>query len=251
MDRSPILIVELMVLASVATISGCVTRDPYPDYWPALTEVPKSACPNISGRYRNEALHTGQCYGTDYKAQWNCDVRLNWALGEPALAADEQWVEIRQPDPDQIVIVTSTETRVLRRSTGDFDCDDEGVLVSERASIFSEQSASKGVNAYMTTAELLVASGGVNTLKLHFRRAADGSLVAKLSESSDGLVLAIPFHMSALHYLRWGVWMAESTAADSDATRGSDPVRDDAPTTASPPESPPADSPRLPVKLLR
>ena len=61
---------------------------------------------------------------------------------------------------------------------------------------------------------LLVASGGVSSLKLHFRHAADGSLVARLSESSSGLMLAIPFHVSSLHYLRWGVWTDEATGLE-------------------------------------
>jgi hypothetical protein len=239
MARHVIRAVEFTLLASIATLGGCVTRDPYPDYWPALTEVPKSACPDISGRYRNEAVHTGRCQDTGQKAQWDCDVRLNWALGEPDVAADEQWVEIRQSVPDQIVIVTATETRVLQRSAGDFDCDDEGVVVSEHASIFSEQNESKGVNAYMTTAELLVATGGINTLKLHFRRAADGSLVAKLTESTNALVLAIPAHMSTLHYLRWGVWTEESTAAHAAATRDGEPRPANAPETAPAAETPP------------
>ena len=239
MARPVTTIVKLTIVASITNLAGCVTRDPYPDYWPALMTVPKSACPDISGRYRNEALHTGQCYGTDYKARWDCDVRLNWALGEPGVAADEQWVEIRQPAPDQIVIVTSTETRVLRRSSGDFDCDDEGVVVSEHASTFSERNQSKGVNAYLTAGNMLIATGGVNTLKLHFRRAADGSLVAKLTESTNALVLAIPAHMSALHYLRWGLWTQESTAAGGGAIRGDEPRPADAPTTAPSVDSPP------------
>lgn len=227
MARPVTTIVKLAILTSITTLAGCVTRDPYPDYWPALTAVPKSECPDISGHYRNEALHTGRCNGTDYKAQWDCNVRLDWALGEPIVSLYEPWIEIRQPDPDQIVIVTARETRMLRRSAGDFDCDDEGVVVSEHASIFSKTNESKGVNASLTATELLVASGGIASLSLHFRRAADGSLVAKLSESSNGLLLAIPFHMSALHYLRWGVWTDEPDANTTTPTPGGetpDPV---------------------------
>jgi hypothetical protein len=192
-----------------------------------MTTVPGSACADITGRYRNEAIQTGECYAGDtaYKAQWDCDLRLNWALGEPVTAAHEEWVEIRQPDADQIVIVTSGETRALRRSAGDFDCDDEGIEVSQHASTFSKKDESQAVNATTTAMELLVASGGVNSLSLHFRRAADGSLVAKLSENSSGLILAIPYHLSSLHYLRWATW--------SDEADGSE-----APATAAPPPSP-------------
>jgi hypothetical protein len=146
--------------------------------------------------------------------QGDVGLRLDWALGEPIIAADEQWVEIRQPEPDQIVIVTATEKRVLRRSVGDFDCADDGIVVSEHASVFSEQGQSTGANATLTAMELLVASGGVSSLTLHFRRAADGSLVARLSEISSGLMLAIPFHVSSLHYLRWGVWTDEATGIE-------------------------------------
>lgn len=235
MNRPVTTTVALAILASVAGIAGCVTRDAYPDYWPALTKVLKSACPDISGRYRNEAIQTGKCLvgSRTYKAQWDCDLRLNWALGEPVIAADEQWVEIRQPEPDQIVIVTSTETRVLRRSAGDFDCDEDGIVMSEHASTFSEQGQSKGANATLTAMELLVASGGVNSLTLSFRRAADGSLVAKVSESSNGLMLAIPFHMSSLHYLRWGAWADEPRAIVTEAEPGSE-----APEAAEPTEPP-------------
>lgn len=198
-----------MVIGTACAIAGCVTRDPYPDYWPAMVAVPGSACADIAGRYRNEAIHTGECYAgnTAYEAQWGCDLRLNWALGEPAIAATGQWVEIRQPDPDRIEVVTATGTRVLRRSAGDFDCDEQGIQVSKHASVFAEEDQSTASDATLTAMELLIASGGVNTLTLHFRRAADGSLVAKLSESSSGLMLAIPFHMSALHYLRWATWV--------------------------------------------
>jgi hypothetical protein len=217
--RSITCTVALAILGSFSLIAGCVTRDAYPDYWPALPEVPKSGCADISGRYRNEAIQTGNCFaGTGaYKASWDCDLRLNWALGEPVIAADEHWVEIRQPEPDQIVIVTATEARVLRRSAGDFDCDEDGIVVSEYASIFSKQDQSTGTNATMTAMELLVASGGVSRLGLHFRRAADGSLVAKLWETSSGLLLAIPFHVSSLHYLRWATWADEATGIEAPA----------------------------------
>jgi hypothetical protein len=222
-----------VVLGTACGLAGCVSRDPYPDYWPALTTAPKSSCADIAGRYRNEAIHTGRCYAGDsaYKAEWTCDVRLTWALGEPAIASDEQSVEIRQPDADRIEIVTSGATRVLRRSAGDFDCDDEGIEFSQHASTFSKQDESKAANATLTAMELLFASGGVNSLSLHFSRAADGSLVAKLSESSSGLVLAIPYHRSSRHYLRWAAWTDEAGVGEAAAA--------EAPAAEPPAEGPP------------
>lgn len=203
-----------MVIGAACALAGCISRDPYPDYWPALVAGSGSACADIAGRYRNEAIQTGECYTSTsdrrYEAQWDCDLRLSWALGQPAIAAYEPWVEIRQPDPDRIEVVTTTETRVLRRSAGDFDCDDQGIQVSKHASVFAEEGQSTAADATLTAMEMLIASGGVNSLTLDFRRAADGSLVAKLSESSSGLILAIPFHRSALHYLRWAIWVDET-----------------------------------------
>jgi hypothetical protein len=211
---------ELIVIGTACALAGCVTRDPYPDYWPAMVAVPASACTDIAGRYRNEAIQTGECYAGDtaYKAEWDCDLRLNWALGEPAVATTEQWVEIRQPDPDRIEVVTNAEVRVLRRSAGDFDCDARGIVVSQHASAASEEGESKAANAYMTSMLAMLATGGVQTLSLHFRKAADGSLVAELVESMSGLTLAIPTHRSERHYLRWATWV--------DATPPTVPVED-------------------------
>jgi hypothetical protein len=222
----------LGVLAAAFSLPGCVSRDPYPDYWPALTAAPKSVCADIAGRYRTEAIQTGQqCHADPYKAQWDCDLRLSWALGQPAIAADESWVEILQPDSDRIEVVTATETRVLRRSAGDFDCDEQGIEVSQYAGALSKTADSKGSNAYMGTMSLLVATGGVNSLTLHFRRAADGSLVARLSESTTGLVFAIPFHRSEAHYLRWAKWSDEAPGREAPAA--------EAPAAEPPPEGPP------------
>jgi len=217
------------VLALAVSLSGCVSRDPYPDYWPALTAAPKSACADIAGRYRNEAIHTGQCDADPYKAQWDCDLRLSWALGHPAIAADESWVEILQPDSDRIEVVTATETRVLRRSAGDFDCDEQGIEVSQYAGALSKTADSKGWNAYMGTTSLLLATGGVNSLTLRFRHAADGSLVARLSESATGLVLAIPFHRSEAHYLRWAKWSDEAPGREAATAPAAEPTPEDPP----------------------
>ena len=41
------------------------------------------------------------------------------------------------------MIVTSGETRVIKQSAGDFDCDDEGVTVSQHASTFSKEDESE------------------------------------------------------------------------------------------------------------
>lgn len=216
----------LPVLVALAGLGGCVTRDPYPDYWPPLAAGSDPGCPDLAGRYHVEAIETGTCYAGDYrayKAEWRCQFELDWALGVDGLAASEGWIELHQPETGQLVVTSTAGTRVLRRSAGEFRCEDGALEIVEHASALSEQGASKAYNAYLgTTVALFTASGGVNSLSRRFRRAADGSLVAELYESSSGLILLVPFHTSERHYLRWATW--EAPAPDGGDRR--DPAAD-------------------------
>lgn len=199
-----------LVLAAVVGLDGCVTRDPYPDYWPALAAVPTSGCPDLAGRYHIEAVESGTCYAGEsraYKAEWRCQFDLDWALGVDGVARADGWIELSQPDVDQLVVATGSGTRVLRSSAGEFRCEKGGLEISEHASALSEEGQGKLTNAMTGTGvALMSASGGVNMLSRRFRRAADGSLVAELYESSTGLILLVPYHRSERHYLRWATW---------------------------------------------
>ncbi len=199
-----------LVLAAAVGLDGCVTKDPYPDYWPALAVAPASGCPVLAGRYHVEAVETGTCYAGEsraYKADWRCQLELDWALGVDGIAPSDGWIELSQPEADQLVVTTKYGTRVLRSSAGEFRCE-KGVLeIVEHASALSDEGESKATNTLMgTSVALAYASGGVNTLSRRFRRAADGSLVAELYESSTGLILLVPYHRSERHYLRWATW---------------------------------------------
>ena len=199
-----------LMLAALLALGGCVTQDPYPDYWPPLAVASDPGCPDLAGRYHVEAIETGTCYaGGDpgYKAEWRCRLELDWALGVDGVARSDGWIELSQPEADQLVVTTDEGRRVLRRSADDFRCERGGLEVVEHASALSEQGESKAYNAYLgTTVALFTASGGVNSLSRRFRRAADGSLVAELYESSTGLILLVPYHTSERHYLRWATW---------------------------------------------
>lgn len=202
--------------ALVTVLGGCVTVDPYPSYWPPLEPLAGSACPDVSGRYRAEAIYTRRCQQysqAEYKADWHCEIALDWALRVPEIDRSATWIELRQPDPDRIVVVTPSRESVLLRSRGDFDCDDRGIEVSEHASAMAEKDQSTGADVYQATTMAIVATGGISSLTRHFRRASDGSLVAELQQSSNGLLLAIPYHLRDLRYLRWAVW-TETSAAD-------------------------------------
>jgi hypothetical protein len=215
-----------LLLAAVAGLDGCVTQDPYPDYWPALAAVPASDCPDLAGRYYVEAVESGTCYageGRAYKADWRCQLELDWAIGVDGVARSDGWIELSQPDAGQLVVTTESGTRVLRSSAGEFRCE-QGVLeISEHASALSEEGQGKATNAMMGTGvALMSASGGVNTLSRRFRRAADGSLVAELYESSTGLMLLVPFHISERHYLRWPAWEEPAPAVGEPGTGQAD-----------------------------
>lgn len=203
-----------LVLVAAVGLDGCVTRDPYPDYWPALAAAPASGCPVLAGRYHVEAVETGTCYAGEsraYKADWRCQLELDWALGVDGIARSDGWIELSQPEADQLVVTTESVTRVLRSSAGEFRCE-KGILeIVEHASAFSEEGSGKAANATMGTMGLLVGSGGVNSLSRRFSRAADGSLVAELHESSTALILLVPLHRSERHYLRWATWVEPTT----------------------------------------
>ena len=144
----------LPVLVAFAGLGGCVTRDPYPDYWPPLAVASDPGCPDLAGRYHVEAVETGTCYGGGdraYKADWRCQFELDWALGVDGIARSDGWIEISQPEAGQLVVTTEEGTRVLRSAAGEFRCEKGVIEVVEHASALSEAGESKTYNAFIGT----------------------------------------------------------------------------------------------------
>jgi len=217
---SRICIAGFVCIALGVLLGGCVHRGAiagYPEQWSKRAEVAKAKCPNLAGRYRNlgeiapgtpqELCHRGR---HRYRAAWQCDTSLSSNL---ASVASGEWVELRQPDEDTLLILSSDptlEVKVMHRSRGDFSCSQGGLERRLHASSMSlggddpdEPVALAAFNGVGTLYGAAFGSGGVRTLRRSFRAAADGSLTMDVSVEDSVLVLLIPMRVKNETFVRW------------------------------------------------
>jgi hypothetical protein len=201
--------------------SGCasrVSKATYPERWsPPAQAAGAAQCPLLSGRYVNAgetAPGTKEFFCDNhyrFRGTWCGQTALSQNIGD---RASGDWVELRQPDNDTLVIVSSDPTvavEELHQSKGDFTCSGGSLERHLHASSMSAGDnsnkspvAQDGFNAVMG-AMLAVgyASGGVRTLTRRFSKSEDGALVMAVSQSEAGVVLLIPFHEHDETFVRW------------------------------------------------
>lgn len=213
----------------LACLSGCFAgHAQYPGEWslpPKAEMSPGPAtvaqCPNIEGRYDDQGTLApdtpeelcGSAHYSKYRTigDWFCETSL--AVNLAGARPHDSWVELRQPDPDTLVVVfgdPALDPVTLQRSRGDFECGAEGLTRTLRASTFSfgydegqENAPTKAYNAFATVTNLFLASGGVQTLERSYSPAADGSLVMGVHRHSKGLLVGLPFSNDFSTYVQW------------------------------------------------
>jgi hypothetical protein len=210
-------------LLLAACVSNAVTS--YPQQWSPQDAAAPSACPSLAGRYHNagELAPGTPCSSGGrafVRAQWRCDTFLSDNIAE--LAADE-WVELRQPDADTLLVISSdpmVDVKEMHRSRGDFSCGEHGLGRTLHASLSSigsnapssaPQAAFNGLGTLFNLAT--AGTAGVRTLTRTFTASADGSLVMDVSETLAGVAVLIPFHTRDEGFVRWS--RAEPAARDS------------------------------------
>jgi hypothetical protein len=217
---------QATAVALALLLSGCVrsTTATYPDQWSPRAATAAAACPALAGRYHDqgEVAHGTTCRQsrTPGRGEYRCDTSLSRNIAE-VTAGD--WVELRQPDADTLLIVSSDPTidvKELHRSRGDFSCSAQGLerhLHASLSSIGDNSRSSAGLAVYngMGTAFNAASAGflGVRSLTRTFTTTADGSLIMDVSVSETGVVLLIPFHMKDEGYVRWS--RVEAPAVDA------------------------------------
>jgi hypothetical protein len=213
-----------LLLCGIALFcSGCISRvskASYPDSWSPVAAVPATPvaqCPRLTGRYANagEAAPGTKpffCGSHDkLRGTWCGDTALSHNLGDTTSGS---WVELRQPDEDTLLIVSSDPTiavQELHHKRGDFNCSGTGLERQLHVSAMSsgdnsnETSVGRDIFNSIVTAEgaVMYASGGVRTLTRRFSVAADGSLVMAVSQSQSGVLLLIPVHEHDETFVRW------------------------------------------------
>lgn len=213
-------------IAGGLLLAGCVhnATTSYPQQWSPLGAATPSACPDLAGRYYNvgELAPGTPCNGgrIAVHAEWRCDTSLSQNIAE--VEADD-WVELRQPDADTLVVISSdpvVDVKEMHRSRGDFSCSRHGLERTLHASLSSvgsnadsaaPQAAFNGLGALFNLAT--AGTAGVRTLTRTFTAIADGSLVMDVSEAQSGVVMLIPFHTRDEGFVRWS--RAEPPAGDS------------------------------------
>ena len=209
----------LLLCTATLLCSGCINRTSkatYPEGWSPANAVPDTACPRLAGRYANagEVAPGAKEFSCGrhgpYRGEWCGETALSQNIGN---LASGDWVELRQPDADTLIIVSSDPTvavKELHHKKGDFSCSDKGLERQLHASAMSRgdnaDKTSVGedtLNATTTMFNVLMASGGVRTLTRRFSLAADGSLVMTVSQSEAGALLLIPYHLHDETFVRW------------------------------------------------
>jgi len=203
-------------VALALLVSGCVrnTTATYPDQWSPRAAAAPTVCPVLAGRYHDvgELAHGTPCSHTRTpgRGQYRCDTSLSRNLADARAGA---WVELRQPDADTLLIISSDPTvdvKEMHRSRGDFTCSAHGLERHLHASVSSigdnsRSSAGLVVLNGMGTAFNAVSAGflGMRSLTRSFTTTDDGALIMDVSVSETGVVLLIPFHMKDEGYVRW------------------------------------------------
>jgi hypothetical protein len=208
--------IALLGLAS----AGCVSTSsmPYPKDWSPSSAIEKSQCPKIAGRYVNvgEIAHgtNPRLFQTGYRYRYLADWRSNPMLSDNiAGGGSGEWVELRQPDTDTLIMVSSdaaVAVRELHRSNGDFSCSTRGLERQLHAGLTSvgdnsdhTSVALTGINGMEMAYAAALGTGGMRTLTRSFNLASDGSLVMRVSQSETGLLLLVPYHQKNETFVRW------------------------------------------------
>jgi hypothetical protein len=216
---SPAITGSIIALLGLAS-TGCVRTSSvaYPKDWSPSAAAEKAKCPNIAGRYVDAGeiadsstpghFKTGSRY--IYRAEWRSDIMLSHNI---ANGGSGDWVELRQPDQDTLIMVSSDPTvavKELHRSHGDFTCSARGLERQLHAGILSrgdnsdqEHPVVAGFNGVEMAYGAMFGTGGMRTLTRSFRPAADGSLVMTVTQSETGLVFLIPYHEKSASFVRW------------------------------------------------
>jgi hypothetical protein len=241
--RSPVTGVcyAALTAALLVLVAGCFSgHATYPEGWAPPAQLPDAAdqpgarhsCPNLAGRYLDSGALAPNtppdlCRGAvsdtyRYIGDWLCEASLSMNIA--GLLTGGSWVELRQPDSDTLVVISSDATvypKKLHRSKGDFDCTSDGLVRHLNASVMSfgeeagdESGFVKGYNAFGAASRLLFASGGLQSLTRTFARAADGSLVMHVDRSTHGLIVGLPYGHD---YSTWVSWAADTSQLDTGA----------------------------------
>lgn len=233
-----------LALLLLLSIAGCIRSniDHVPESWPPpVAMAPLDQCPNITGLYVNRGNVTPEyktlCFDSHSgksrketnkyppKAGWNCDEQLSGNLIKMrAIEGTElqqlrwvDWLDIRQPDPDTLEVhFPQFDTKIFKRSKGDFQCDQSGLKYSISGSAFSWEEKSPIIN-YIATSMLVVFGYGtvvIVTTERIFSPLQDGSILMEVTESNTGAVILIPTKIKSHTFVRWERYSPEGEPRD-------------------------------------
>jgi len=209
-----------MLVLVTCLLPGCVavSRIDYPRDWAPTHKVEAGTCPRIAGIYKDPGTLRGQgtMNGTKYRNPnaWNGDTYLLTNLVKTTDASAVFATEIAQPDSDTLIIQTSSDPTSqqwqLRRSRGDFDCNESGMTMSASGGFFAGSTKYAAADAMVTTIGVLLLSGGVVSHTRSFRPLDDGSLLMEVTQNgfmAHGVVLGWDYRS----FVRWERTDAERT----------------------------------------
>jgi len=169
----------------------------YPQSWSPLSEPEKVSCPSIAGKYKAASVPNPEYKKTSCEPAvgrgWFCHSLPEDLLGLKAKIKNESWVEIKEHIGLDLEITlgendTIGQKTVLKSEKDQFECTEDGVVVK-------------------VGPEFMVGAGAVGAnlgYKYAFRKALDGSLIAKETTSGGGLILfVIPIAGSSVQWWKW------------------------------------------------
>jgi hypothetical protein len=175
----------------ILMLNACSFREPYPQEWAALKDVPGD-CPNIAGTFYDFGQIDPESAKTT-GAIWR-HASLIGAVSRSRKAASATHVVIAQPDGEHLTFVAwqdeaLLETMTYSRRNGDYKCEAGFVRFDTSEGWFGDPGG-----------EVMGYEKGSNS----FGKSEDGALIMRTESGGFGLVyLFIPAAVSESHWYRF------------------------------------------------
>jgi hypothetical protein len=179
-------------LAGTCLLSlSCFSREPYPSHWAELLAAPSGACAEISGAYYNSC--TPSSGSSNCLAEGGLAAllfRKYPATFHPKLATVNR-VTIEQPSSRHLVVKAwqgSMLLRVEEIALAARECSRNGILIRGGPTFANIENAA-----------------GYGSSSVHFRKDANGDLVAWVHFHFTGIVLLVPASVTGTTWYRFAV----------------------------------------------
>ena len=186
----------LICLMLTISLTSCVNHHPYPTTWSPIMTTVTGGCPSIQGTYKEIGYGEikGSCLMSDSQPWGYCYSLSSFLLSTNLKVTGDTVVEITHSSQDEITIrvnegTTTIFTKTLDRRKGDFNCNQNGIII-----FLPRKTQAEGVGFATVGTEVT------------FNKANNGELV--MSEKTDSFGMAMYIVPVAGQSTWWYHWEA-------------------------------------------